>query len=87
MAGRLQCQCSQARRTVPALQSVNLSPDPQEPRMARNEDWYAEQRELIAEEREERARHVCRCGGDMPGTCPGPAFCPMEQDADDDETP
>ena len=21
----------------------------------------------------------CRCGGDMPGRCPGPAFCPMEQ--------
>jgi hypothetical protein len=22
----------------------------------------------------------CRCPGDMPGSCPGPAFCPMCQD-------
>ena len=35
--------------------------------------------------RQERNAQRCKCGGDMPGTCPGPAFCPMEQDEDEDE--
>lgn len=26
----------------------------------------------------------CRCGGDMPGTCPGPAFCPNCDDEPED---
>lgn len=35
--------------------------------------------------------NACRCGGDMPGHCPGPASCPMcapepeEDEAEDEE--
>jgi hypothetical protein len=36
-------------------------------------------------EREARRARVCRCGGDMPGHCPGPAACPMCESSDDDE--
>lgn len=36
------------------------------------------------EERERRNAQRCRCHGDMPGHCPGPAYCPMcETDAED----
>jgi len=35
-----------------------------------------------ADERASRRAQACRCGGDMPGYCPGPAACPM---CDDDE--
>jgi hypothetical protein len=31
------------------------------------------------DEREAMRRDRCQCGGDMPGRCPGPAFCPMCQ--------
>lgn len=34
------------------------------------------------EARADGLRQRCQCGGDMPGTCPGPANCPM---CDDDE--
>ena len=36
--------------------------------------------------RDVRAASRCKCHGDMPGTCPGPASCPMEQNpiGDDD---
>ena len=27
----------------------------------------------------------CRCGGDMPGRCPGPAFCPMCEPDDEED--
>jgi hypothetical protein len=31
------------------------------------------------------AYNECQCGGDMPGRCPGPEFCPMCVDDDDIE--
>ena len=31
-------------------------------------------------------RHACRCGGDMPGHCPGPANCPMERATSEEDT-
>jgi hypothetical protein len=36
-------------------------------------------------ERRARARRngPCRCGNDLPGTCPGPANCPMCQEEDE----
>lgn len=42
---------------------------------------YAEE---LYYERRARNAHRCRCGGDMPGRCPGPASCPMCDH--DDET-
>lgn len=37
---------------------------------------------------EPRRATRCRCGGDMPGRCPGPANCPLceevEEEDDDD---
>lgn len=41
-------------------------------------DWAAD--------RDARRATRCQCGGDMPGRCPGPAFCPMCQ-SDADEEP
>jgi hypothetical protein len=44
--------------------------------------------EAAWERRQRNRRFACQCGGDMPGTCPGPANCPMcddETDEDDDE--
>ena len=32
---------------------------------AKDKDWY---------------KDMCRCGGDMPGMCPGPQNCPMCRD-------
>jgi hypothetical protein len=32
-----------------------------------------------ADERAAIRRERCQCGGDMPGRCPGLAFCPMCQ--------
>lgn len=34
------------------------------------------------ERRQRNRRFACRCGGDMPGNCPGPANCPMCDDDD-----
>ena len=41
-------------------------------------------REAIDERRRYIAATRCHCPGDMPGTCPGPASCPM---CDDEEQP
>jgi hypothetical protein len=40
-------------------------------------DW--ERHDAMIQDRHDRARNstACRCGSDMPGTCPGPANCPM----------
>lgn len=50
---------------------------------------YSAQQDAALEREEARAsrrfRDACRCGGDMPGRCPGPANCPMCQD--DEEEP
>lgn len=54
--------------------------------MRDDEDWRAEMAELRAEDREAQRAQACRCGGDMPGRCPGPAHCPMcEPDVEDDK--
>lgn len=37
------------------------------------------------EERLMRSASACRCGGDMPGRCLGPANCPMCQDDPSDD--
>ena len=38
-----------------------------------------------ADDDDARRMPRCRCGGDMPGKCPGPANCPMcEPDEEDD---
>ncbi len=34
-------------------------------------------------DRQDRRKHACQCGGDMPGTCPGPENCPMVADEED----
>jgi hypothetical protein len=39
-------------------------------------DW-SDEVEARRERDEERRANQCRCGGDMPGFCPGPARCPM----------
>lgn len=41
----------------------------------------------LADEHAERQanRTGCRCSGDMPGYCPGPASCPMCETLDADE--
>ena len=44
------------------------------------EDYRADE----IEARAERRRTQCRCHFDMPGYCPGPAYCPLCQE---DETP
>jgi len=44
-----------------------------------------ERREAIDERRAYLRATRCRCGGDMPGHCPGPAFCPMCDDDDKEE--
>jgi len=49
-----------------------------------DEDFYEERAEARRERRAfYRATH-CQCGGDMPGRCPGPAFCPMCAPQDDE---
>lgn len=51
-------------------------------------EWDPTEREEFEEERRARRADRCRCGGDMPGRCPGPAYCPMcreKDDEDDDE--
>jgi hypothetical protein len=45
-----------------------------------NVDW-----DLLHEAKMERRQRVrlfgpCQCGDDMPGSCPGPANCPMCQE-------
>lgn len=37
------------------------------------------------EDRERRNAQQCRCYGEMPGHCPGPAYCPMCE-AEDEES-
>jgi hypothetical protein len=44
------------------------------------DDWAEE----AAAERKAKRRDDCQCGGDMPGRCPGPAFCPMCQPEETD---
>lgn len=47
-------------------------------------EWDPEE---LAEFADAKPADACRCGGDMPGRCPGPSNCPMrqpEKDADDD---
>jgi len=41
-------------------------------------DWRAYEREV-------RDMSRCRCGGDMPGRCPGPAYCPCCETSEEDE--
>lgn len=45
-------------------------------------------REAVAHRRALRRAHVCQCGDDLPGHCPGPASCPYSDfnsnDEDDD---
>ncbi len=36
-------------------------------------------------DRKARRGQGCQCAGDMPGSCPGPASCPMCQPADDQD--
>ena len=54
-------------------------------------DWVTEAREdarLEALADEPRIRSTaCRCGGDMPGMCPGPDYCPMCEVDDDGGEP
>jgi hypothetical protein len=35
--------------------------------------------------RQERNAGNCKCRGEMPGSCPGPANCPMCQPSDEEE--
>ncbi len=52
-------------------------------------DDYRDREELRREAIDERRAFLratrCRCSGDMPGHCPGPASCPMCQDDDSTE--
>ena len=51
--------------------------------MAYTDDDLAMEREYA---RRERNANKCQCRHmDMPGRCPGPAFCPMAQAGSDDE--
>ena len=43
-----------------------------------------EWRDALDEARAEVQSTSCRCGADMPGTCPGPAFCPMCETPDEE---
>ena len=46
---------------------------------------YDELREANeARKRRNRIWGPCRCGGDMPGTCPGVSQCPMQQEGEDE---
>jgi hypothetical protein len=57
----------------------------QESAAERERRWEREEREFEAMDRW-RHPQPCRCPGDMPGRCPGPAYCPMcEDDAPDSE--
>lgn len=49
------------------------------------EDRDDERREARAEALAFRRSASCQCSGDMPGTCPGPANCPMCEPPDCDE--
>lgn len=42
-------------------------------------------REAIDERRAYLRATRCQCGGDMPGRCPGPRFCPMVRTEGDEE--
>jgi hypothetical protein len=41
--------------------------------------------EAMEERRKQRASTQCRCG-EMPGRCPGPAFCPLCEPEEEEET-
>jgi hypothetical protein len=46
-----------------------------------DEDRDDDARRDAIDERRERNANRCQCRHiDMPGTCPGPAFCPMVED-------
>lgn len=47
--------------------------------------WDPDEMEEVYAAREARRRSRCQCGGDMPGRCPGPAFCPMCADDEVEE--
>ncbi len=50
-------------------------------------EWSFAELEEFADERDARRAHSCRCGGDMPGRCPGPQHCPMcRTESDNEET-
>ena len=53
--------------------------------MSDMDDLPDEPPERDEDEPRRRRSRGCRCGGDMPGRCPGPENCPMCQDDDDDE--
>ena len=36
-------------------------------------------------DRQSRRSQACKCSGDMPGYCPGPASCPMCQPDDEED--
>ena len=38
----------------------------------------------LERKRRNRICGPCRCGGDMPGRCPGPSNCPMQQEDEDE---
>ena len=45
-----------------------------------------DRREAIDERRRYLRATRCQCGDDMPGRCPGPAYCPMcEVDPPEDD--
>jgi hypothetical protein len=52
----------------------------------RNEELRHEYAEELYEERRDRNAHRCQCSGmDMPGSCPGPANCPLADHDEPDE--
>ena len=55
------------------------------PRQNDREPDEDERREAIEERRRRRRLTQCQCGTDLPGTCPGPRFCPYSDYADQDD--
>lgn len=57
-------------------------------------DWTEHDADLARQDARNEARDedqrawrglACQCGGGMPGTCPGPANCPMCEPLDDED--
>lgn len=46
---------------------------------------YSDEIESREFEAEKRRMRDCRCPHEMPGVCPGPHFCPMEQDRSEED--
>jgi len=44
------------------------------------DEWH----DALDEARAKVQSTACRCGGDMPGTCPGPSSCPMCETPDEE---